>query len=204
MSDLVRGSYPLTSTAWKRLGKQPNATQANLAARSNLEFPGMGSLQDAAAAVTSGDLTVVPVPVEVGDPISLVDVLVGATAAVTPTHSFAALYNAAGVLVGAQSADGGAGAIAASGRFTFTLGSTYIIQPADAQYGYLYVAVSVTAGTVPSLVSGSVPTATQYAAYANAPAFMAATEGSAEAGVAPAALPGSPTKQSAVPIVVLR
>lgn len=201
--DLVGGAYPLSYTFRKLIGGKANGTQGNLGVRSNAEWPILGNLQDAAAALTSGDLTVVPVPVEIGDPINSVDVLVGATAASTITHSFAALYNAAGTLVGAQSTDGGSGAIGASAVFTFTLGSEYIVTLSDAPNGWLYVAVSVTA-TVPSLISGTVATAAQRAWYSGMPAFLAAVEGSAEAGTAPATLPGSPTKQSAVPLVFLR
>jgi hypothetical protein len=205
MGDLERGSYPLYYGPRKLLGQKANANQGNLAVRSNLEFPGIGSLQDAAAALTSGSATLVPVPVEYGDLIQFVDVFVGATAASTPTHSWAALYNEAGTLVGTQATDGATAAIAASATFTFTLGAKYIVNSTDSPRGLLYAAISVTASTVPSLVSGTVPTACQYAYYTNAVPFYGAHSGSSLGATAASSVTlSSATTQSAVPLVVLR
>lgn len=206
MGDLERGSYPLYYAVRKLLGNASNNAQSNLTARSNLEIPFIGSLQDGTA-LSTGKVTLVPVPIEYGDVVNFVDVFVGATAAGTPTHSWAALYNEAGALVGAQSVDGGSAAIAASAKFTFTLGQKYLANPIDSPRGLLYVGVSVTATTPPSLVSGTVPTAAQASMpwYTNAAAFMASAFGSGLGASAPASetLSGG-TTQAAVPIVVLR
>lgn len=203
--DIVGGRYPLSYSFGKLLGSSSNSAQGNLGVRCNAEFGVLGSLQDAAAGLTSGTATLVPVPVELGDVFQFVDVFSGATAAATPTHSWAALYNSAGVLLGAQSVDGTSAAIAASARFTFTLGSKYIVQSTDAPGGFLYAAISATAGTVPSLVSGTVPTAVQYALYTGAVPFLAANSGSALGATAPATVTlGSATKQATVPVVGLR
>ena len=188
--DLVGGRYPLTYPFSKALGLPSNAVQGNIAVRSNLEYTGINDLTDAAAALVSGKLTYVPVPVEVGDCISKVSVLVGGTAASTPTHSWAALYSGAlttAALLGSQSTDGTTAVIAASGRFDFTLGSKYIIQPADAPYGYVLAAVSVTGTAVPSLASVAVATALQYAWFTDTPLF-GATYGSALGASAPSSL----------------
>lgn len=188
--DLVSGRYPLTYAFSKMIGEASNGAQGNIGVRSNLEAGFMGSLQDAAASLVSGKLTYVPIPVEVGDVVTKVSVLVGATAASTPTHSWAALYSGAlttASLLGSQSADGTTAVIAASGRFDFTLASKYIIQPADCPFGYILAAVSVTGSGMPSLVSGTVPTAVQYAWFTNVPLF-GATYSSALGATAPSTI----------------
>jgi hypothetical protein len=203
--DLVSGRYPLTSSLQAALGLPPNAVQSNLPVRSNLEFAGINDLTDQSASLVSGKLIYVPVPVDVGTPISKVSVLAGATAAETPTHSFAALY--AGTLtkatiLGEQSADGLTAAIAASARFDFTLASKYIIQPADVPFGYILAGVSVTAtGHVPSLVATAVAAAAQYKWFADTPLFGAKI-GTALGGAAPASLTLSEAEAIANPPVV--
>lgn len=208
MGDLERGSYPITDPFWSMIGQPANAGQSNIAVRTNLKGGFLGSLQDAAAALVSGVLTYVAVPVQAGDVISTVTVRTGATAANGPTQSWAALYSGAlttATLLGSQSTSGGAAAIAASTSFKFTLGSKYIVQGlVDAPFGYILVGVSVTATTaVPSLVSGTVPTATQGAWFTNTP-LMGATIGSALGATAPASLTlASATALAAPPVVFL-
>lgn len=207
-ADLVGGRYPVTYSLNKFLGLPSNASQANIAARTNADAVGLGDLTDNAASLVSGKLTLVPVPVEVGDPLTYIDVLVGATAAGTPTHSWAALYQGVlttASLLASQSADGGSTAIPASTRFTFQLGSEYIVKSTDAPYGYLYVAVSETATTVSSLVGANVAAAAQYAWFADTPAFFAGTSGSALGATAPASVTLSGVSAIAtVPLVFLR
>ncbi len=138
MADLVGGKYPQTNPFFSILGAQPNAKQGNMPLFSNLSYTGINDLTDAAAALVTGKMTLVPIPVDIGATISKVSMLVGATAAGTPTHSWAQLYSGAlttANAIGSQSADGGSGAIAASGRFDFTLATAYTIQPPDAPYG---------------------------------------------------------------------
>jgi hypothetical protein len=203
--DLVGGGYPVIDP-FTALGLPSNVAQGNIAARSNLHYGILGSLQDAAASLVSGDLTYVPVPVCVGDLIQTVTVLVGATGASTPTHQFAALYS--GVLttakiLGSQSTDGTTTAIPASTALAFTLGSKYIIQPADAPNGYILVGLSVTASTVPSLVSGTVPTATQKTWFTNTP-LLGATYSSALGATAPTSITlASASALASPPVVIL-
>jgi hypothetical protein len=93
MSDLIRGQYPVTHGLKKATGGFQNATQANVMARSNAEFLGLANLADTATIVAATGVAVgVAVPVEYGDIISKVTVLVGATAAGTPTNQWGALY----------------------------------------------------------------------------------------------------------------
>ena len=96
------------------MGQQRNATQVNIPVYSNRRILG-GDWTDAAASLVSGDLTVVPIPVDIGATITKISMFVGNTAASTPTHSWAALYS--GVLttakpLGTQSTDGTTTAIA--------------------------------------------------------------------------------------------
>ena len=203
MGDTERGSYPSGYPLGARLGLGMNATQGNIAARTNLEYGILGSLQDGAA-LTSGDLTYVPVPVEIGDEFTKVTVQVGATAASTPTHSWAALYSGAlttAAILGSQSADGLTTAIAASSQLVFTLGAKYIIGVNDAPYGYILVGLSITASTVPSLMSGSVPTAIQKAWFTNVP-LLGATYSSSLGATAPATITLASASALASPPVV--
>ena len=204
MSDLVRGKYPVTDPFFSALGQTANATQTNIALRSNAKVIGINGLTDGAA-LTTQVATAVAVPVEVGDVITKVTVFVGATGAGTPTNSWAAVYS--GVLTTpallGQSTDGATAAIAASGAFVFTLASPLLITAANAPYGYVYVSVMVKATTPPTLASATIATAVAYQWYTNAPLKMGAvTHGSTLTTTAPATI-ASPTAQAVTPIVVL-
>lgn len=187
MADLVRGRYPLTSSLYSILGQQSQVNQSDVPVRSNLEYLGINGLVDTAASLVTQVMTVVPVPVDYGMVVSKVSVLVGATAAGTPTNSWAALYagtNIAAPALIAQTADGTTAAIAASARFDFSFTSganaPQLITPALAPFGYIFVAIMSKATTVPSLAT--VPNgaaAVQYAWWTNTPgASFAAVPGS--------------------------
>lgn len=208
---LVAGRYPLRNSLWSVLGRPTNASDPDRPARTNLEYTGIGGLADTAASLASGVMTAVMVPVDHGAVITTVSVLVGATAASTPTHSFAALYSgttvAAPPLIG-QSTDGTSAAITASARFDFTLTTPQLITPTNAPYGFVWAAISVTGTAVPSLVTGpSNAAAAQYAWFTNfaggqSTAAFSITSGSAVGGTAPATLVYASQKLVA-PIVFL-
>lgn len=195
--DLVSGHYPLNQALQALLGAGGQAAQGNLPIRSNLEFPVYsGPMADTAGALSSGVMTVIPVPVDIGMEITNISVLVGATPASTPTHSFAALYSgttvAAPPLI-AQTVDGTTTAMAVSGRFDFSFagGAQQVVQPAQAPFGFLYVAVCVTATTaVPSLITmpAGAAGASGFRWFTNSPKYFSQTSGSAVGGVAPATL----------------
>lgn len=194
---LLRGKYATTNPLWSILGQPSNVVQPNQPVRTNLEYLGIGGLLDTAASLATGVMTCVAIPVDVGTTITKASVLVGATAASTPTHSFAALYSGTNVaappLIG-QSTDGLTAAIVASTRFDFTLTSTQTITATQAPYGYIWAAISVTGTAVPSLITGpSNAAAAQYQWFTNTLAAGSATgfsitSGSAVAGTAPATL----------------
>lgn len=204
---LVRGRFHLTNPQWCWLGQPVNGSQANIPYRSNLDYAPGAVLTDGAALAT-GVATAVAIPVEYGDEINKVTVLVGATPASTPTHSWAALYSAPVAqgtpkLVGTQSTDGATAAIAASGAFVFTLGAGYIANPTDSPQGLLWVAVCVTGTATPTLASFTLATAVAYPWFTNSPAKMGAiTSGTALGATAPATL-ATPAAQAVTPVVFL-
>ena len=204
MADLVRGRYPVTSPIWSIAGQPTNSTQANIAARSNAMALGVTGLADTAAALVTQVATAVAVPVEYGDVISTITVLVGATAAGTPTNQFAALYSGITVpALMAQSTDGLTGAIAASAAFVFTLATPQLVTPALAPNGFIYASIMVKATTVPSLATVSVAAAVGYKWFTNGPLGVCVTHGAALTTTAPATIT-SPTAQTATPVVFLR
>jgi len=199
---LVRGKYPLTNPLYTALGQASNVTQSNIALRTNAVVTGL-VLTDGAA-LTTQVATAVAIPVEIGDVISKVTVLVGATAAGTPTNSFAALYS--GLAVPAlltQSVDGGAAAIAASGSFVFTLPAPVLVTAANAPFGYLYASVMVKATVAPTLASTTVATAVAYKWFPNSPLGLGAlAHGAALTSTAPATITGQ-VAQAVTPLVTL-
>ena len=203
MSDLVRGRYQVSNPLYSVLGQPSNATQSNLAARSNAVTTGLNALTDGAA-LTTAVATAVAIPVEVGDVVSKVTVVVGATAAGTPTNSFAALYSGVAVpALLAQSVDGAAAAIAASGAFVFTLATPVLVTAVNAPYGFLYASVMVKATTPPTLASTTVATAVAFKWFTNGPLGLGAlAHGAALASTAPATITGQ-VAQAVTPIVFL-
>ena len=204
MADLVSGQYPQKSPLFSFLGQLTNVNQANVPPFTNF-FPGM-TLSYSAIGSTGVSLSV-PVPVDIGTVISKITVVAGATAEATGTHSFLALYQGTGAtpaLIGQTTDDTGAASIAASTVYTRALTSPVQITAAMAPSGFIYVTVNVTAGTVPTLVSYSTPTATHTvgAWFTGAPRFHAATHDSAAGATAPATM-GSQTAAATAPIVVL-
>lgn len=205
MADLVRGRYHVTNPAWSWMGQPVNGTQSDVAVRSNLDI-GAGVVLTDGAALTSGVCTSVAVPVEYGDIISTVSVLVGATAEATGTHAFAAVYSGIGTpALLAQSTDlTGATAVGpASGRFDFTLSSPQMITPSNAPNGFVYASIAVTATTVPTLASYTLATAVSYKWWTNGPLKQGAlTHGAAVGATAPATIT-SPTAQAVTPVFFL-
>lgn len=207
MADLVDGRYPQSNPAWAILGQQTNVVQSDIPARSNLEWLGLSGVIATTTLVATGVGAVVAVPVDPGTTISKVSLLVTATAASTPTHQFAALYagtGAAPALIG-QSTDALTAAIAANAPYSFTLTTPQTITSAQAPAGFIYVLVSVTASTVPTVVTVPGPTIGAWGTMVpptTAPLFFSATAGSALAGTA-AATVASPSNVTQTPVVYL-
>lgn len=204
MADLASGRFPQQSPWWNILGQPTNVLNASYPARTNLEYLGFGGQADTAASLVSGVMTVVAIPIEVGVTVSTISVLVGASGASTPTHSFAALYSGTNVAAPpliAQTADGTTAAMAASTRFDFKFTGTSTNAPqtitgTQCLFGFIWVAIAVTATTsVPSLATfgGAIAGAAEYQWFTNTFAAGANTgvcisSGSAVGGTAPSTL----------------
>jgi hypothetical protein len=195
------------STAYNSLGYIHDANPISFFtggtnAWSNLEYTGLANPTDGALAGT-GVGCFVPIPVQVGAVISKVSILVGATAAGTPTNQFAAIYSgiATPALIG-QSTDTLTAAIAASGMASWTLTAPQTITAAMAPHGFIYAEVAITATTVPTAAVVSIPTAIGYKWFTNGPLFLSATAGSSLAGTAAATI-ASPSAKAVAPLVFL-
>lgn len=209
MADLTSGRYPQYNP-WLAMLGLTNATTSDVPARSNLEYLGLSTITDGALAA-SGVICAVPVAVDQGTVISAISIVVGGTAASTPTHQFAALYQGTGAapLLMAQSTDTTTAAVAASGVYTFTLATAQTITNTNAPNGFVYAAVSFTGTTVPTAAGVSVPTAVGYQWFTStttpkgsSPLGFALTSGSSVGGAATATL-ASPAAKAVAPVVVL-
>jgi hypothetical protein len=147
-------------------------------------------------ALTTQVMTSVPIYLRKGDIVTSLTFRSGATAAVSPTNQWAALYSSAATpALLAQSADAGSAAWGATTNKTFTLSSPVTIT-AD---GWYWAAIMVKAGTVPSLIGVST---TASAGITTGEKNLAQTSGSALTATAPATI-ASPTAAATVPLVIL-
>jgi hypothetical protein len=204
-ADLVGAKLPLNNPLLSLLGGLSNVAQANVPARSNLEYP-VGNLSDGALAAT-GIAAIVPCPVDPGTVVSKVSILVGATAGATITHGFAALYAGTGTapaLIGQSTDIGTTSAITASTAYSFTLTTAQLITNALAPQNFVYVAIvfAQSAGTIPTVVSASTPTGVNYQYETGSPLFLSATAGSGLTTTAASTIATASAKAVA-PIVVL-
>jgi hypothetical protein len=158
--------------------------------RANLpRFP----LDDVAEAVATGVMTSVPLWLRAGDVVTNLSFLSGATALVTATHWWFALYsNAAVPTLLAQTTDQVATGWAADTWKTLPLATAQTIKAT----GVYWAAVMVAAATVPSLIGGRAAKAL-LAGETN----IGQTSGSALTAAAPATVAG-PAASRAVPLVV--
>ena len=202
---LVRGKYPVTNSLWKLTGNLANVNQPNVPARSNLEWFSVGNLVDGALAAT-GIAAAVAVPVEVGDVITKVSLVTGATAASTPTHQFVALYgfHATAPPLIVQSVDTTTAAIVLNTVLTYTLSAPTTITNAHAPYGYIYVAIVQTGTTISTALAATTTTASSLVQQfsATAPIGLSVTAGSGLTTTAAATL-ASPALKAVAPIVFL-
>ena len=204
MADLVRGRFHVTDPVWSYLGQPVNATQNDIAYRTNAHVLGLSGLADTGSLVASGVQVSVPIPVEAGDVITKVTFLIGATAASTPTHSFVALYSGVATpALLAQSADATTGAIAASGAYVQSLQTAQTITTSNAPFGFVYASLCVTGTAVPSVATVAAAAAVGYQWFTNSPVKMVAVSHGSAQGATAAATIASPTALANTPIAFL-
>lgn len=206
---LVKGHFPTINPFDSILGQPRNAAQSNQPARSNVSYLGFVPV-DTASVLVSGSTTFVAVPVEVGDTFATISLMVGNTAASTPTHFSAALYSGVlttSKLLGTQSTDSTTTAIPANTLLKVSLGATYTIAAADAPFGYIYVGLGFTGTTSPSML-GTTGSTKDYAftsssIFVNKP-LACGTQAVGAAGTNAATVTlASNTSQAAIPYVWL-
>ena len=156
---------------------------------------------DVAAALTTQIMLGAGIALAAGDVVTKVGFAVGATAAITPTNAWVALYDVNGNLL-AQSADSTNTAIPASTKYEQSLSAVQNITVS----GLYIVALMVKAGTVPSLLSNVSPLAAAVNGPCNAGTVqkqIAATSGSALTATAPATW-AAPTVSLNIPYAWVR
>lgn len=175
---------------WLRQG-QPSGLQTASLRRSDINSD--------LAALTTQVMLSVAVPLQVGDLVSNITFLSGATAAGTPTNWWFALYdNSATPALLAQSADQTNTAWAASTAKTLALATAQRITAS----GVYYASIMVKATTVPSLLGTSVALAAAAGAVVSGQKVLAQTSGSSLTATAPATI-ATPTTVANVPYCVL-
>jgi len=131
------------------------------------------------------------VPVQPGDVISNVTFITATTAAATPTAGFVAIYSSAGALLG-QSADFATTARAANTAFTVALVSPITISGASSAASGVFVSISFTAATVPTLrgisTGDAAVSGTTGITSPSTPRVLAQSHGSAVGATAPATI----------------
>jgi hypothetical protein len=180
------------------LGRTDAGTKLNgtTALRSNLD---RRYLVTNTASLTTQVLTSVAIPLEVGDVVTNLTFVSGATAAGTPTNWWFALYDtsATPALI-AQTADQTSTAWAAHTAKTVALSAAYTVSTA----GIYYAAIMVKATTPPTLAGVTLENAAAAGALVTGQAILAQTSGSSLTDTAPATI-ASPTTVATIPYVVV-
>jgi hypothetical protein len=158
-------------------------------------FPRDQIAADLVASLSTGVMTVVALPLAQNDQISTLTFLSGATAMVTPTNLWAALYDPSGNLL--QQSTTGTPAWGADTALAFALNAV-VVAGATAVY---FAALMVAATTVPTLMGKTVGRASASGAVVTGQVPLARTAGSALTTTAPATI-ATPTTIATIPYCV--
>lgn len=175
MGDLVAGRYPQFNPLWRALGMPQSVLQSDIPPRTNLEFLGVSTMVDSATAATKKGV-IACIPVNYGDWISKVSVLVGATAGKTAMFSFTCLYSGttekteAKLLAQSKVKET---EIKASELWTQELEKPVCITAENAPNGYVFAGLVVEATTIETLCAVNVPTALQKVWFKGGPEVLA-------------------------------
>jgi len=193
-ADLVGGAYHLYDPTYTATGRVANATQGNVAVRTNLSFLGAGALLGSVL-LTTKKTALAAIPVEWGDIISKVSVVGGETEGESG-EVWTALYSGAEVgkkalLLGQSKSK--TEVVTKEKVFTTELEKSILITTVNAPNGYIYAGINETAGTTPAkLVGVKIKTSAQAVLAATSPVFggevaqKSGTEAAAEWTVAAA------------------
>ena len=187
---LVNGGYPVKNPQWLSNG-QPSVFRESLP---------LGRLQAVSngAALATGVMTSVALPLQAGDVVTNLTFVSGGTAAGTPTNWWFALYsNASTPALIEQTADQTTTAWAANTVKTVALATAYTVPTT----GVYYASVMVTATTVPTIAGVTLENAAAAGAVVSGQAVLARTSGSSLTDTAPATI-ASPTTVATVPYCV--
>lgn len=172
---LVSGHYAAVNDEWVLNGKQVEPFRTSIRRDD--------ATTDVAAATVTQVMTGVAVHLRVGDVVSKIGFLVGATAGGTITNQFAALYsNAATPALLGQSTDTTSAAIAANTLAEYTLASPVTITAE----GVYILAYMVKATIQPSVLCKVAPTAALNGAFVAGALPLAASSGAGLTTTAPA------------------
>jgi hypothetical protein len=186
---MTKQNGPAYDEQYLRQGSPTNTTFAE-------SIPRISAAADVAIAATGVEIAIA-VPLQVGDIVSTITFVTGATAAATPTAGYAALRSPDGALL-AQTADFGSTARAANTAYPVTLATPQLITVA----GMYLVGLSFTAGTVPTMRGATVGNAVVAGALGLGAVVLAKTHGSSVGATAPATV-ATPTTVASIPYVVL-
>ena len=142
------------------------------------------------AIAATGVVLSTAIPLQAGDVVTNITFIVGGTALGTPTAGFVALYSSAAVpALLAQSADFTTTARAANTAYTVAMVTPYTVLAA----GLFNIAISFTAGTIPTLRGATVGNAAVAGAIGLSAGILARSHGAAVGGVAPATIASATT-----------
>lgn len=186
---LINGHYPVKNPQWLVEGQSAGAFRCSLP-------DGRHDATSDLAALATGVMTAVALPLQDGDVVTNLTFISGATAAGTPTHYWFALYDtsATPVLLG-QTADQLTAAWAANTVKTLPLATPYLVPSS----GLYYAACMVAATTPPSLLGRALQNAVAAGAVLAGMKALAETSGSALTTTAPGTL-AAPTTVANVPL----
>ncbi len=186
MSDLVSGRYGALDPLWTMLGRPTNATQSDIPGRTNISWFGYGTPLDSATAATKKGVFAA-VPVQYGDLITKVTLLIGATEGKTGVKSFVAVYSGiSGKKEASLLAQSAKKEVAIKPKLPLTeeLEKSVLITPENAPGGWVYAGLIVEATTINTQIGTNAVAAAQKEWFKEGPEAYAIEIEQKEAGVA--------------------
>lgn len=202
MADLASGGYPNVAGEYALQAFTP--ADVSRVVRQTMSRTQI--IADNATPFASGAMLSVSIPLMAGDIVTKISFRSGATAAATPTHYFFALYDPLGNFI-AQTADQTSTAWAADTTIDLALTTPYQVGATSgvaptyyAGPGAYRVAISMAAGTIPSLVGVTLARSSVSTSIYSTDKPLAQTSGSGITATAPATI-ATPTASVVYPWV---